>query len=246
MKVKKARSTLSGMLDVENLFDLSTFVHKALFDGCRYPWEALNQLESYLKNLKLGKIESPVPQGVTLIHPELISIGPGTVLEAGAYIVGPCVIGARCAVRHGAYIRGNALIGDGSVVGHVTEVKSSILIQAQAAHFAYLGDTILGSGVNLGAGVKCANLRLDHQAIVLHVGKEKIETGRRKFGSVIGDGSQIGCNTVLNPGTVLGKGCYVYPGQTVGGVIPSRHSVRPKIDTVISPIPVSLSHATEH
>lgn len=199
---------------IEKLFDLSEFRHAAIFDRCRYPWEALNKISDYLKTIELGNVKE-IP-GVHLIDPELIFIGKGTVIEPGAYIKGPCVIGENCSIRQGAYIRGDLIAGDRCVIGHDTEVKNSIFLnEANAAHFAYVGDSILGNKVNLGAGTKLANLRFDHEEIVI----EKIRTGRKKLGAILGDGTQTGCNSVANPGTVTGKNVKCSPCINFGGFI---------------------------
>ena len=158
----------------------------------------------------------------------MISIGQGSVIEPGAYIQGPCVIGKNCIVRHGAYIRGNVLTGDDCLIGHDTEVKQAILFnKARPAHFAYIGDSILGNGVNLGAGVKCANFKLDHSSIQLNISGKLVATGMRKLGALIGDGSQIGCNSVTNPGTLIGQEVRCYPCLTLQGFIPSRSLIKP-------------------
>src|SRR6267154_3568005 len=157
---------MPAILTPNQFFTLEEYSHVLLFEGCQYPWQALEGLKNYLASLKLGNIETDVPSSAYLIHPELISIGPGTVIEPGAYIEGPCIIGKQCVIRHGAYIRGDVVTGDSCVIGHDTEVKHSIFFNStSAAHFNYVGDSILGNRVNLGAGVKCANLRLDHQPI---------------------------------------------------------------------------------
>ena len=163
------------------------------------------------------------------MHPELIAIGEGTIVEAGAYIRGPCVIGKNCHIRHGAYIRGNVLIGDNCIVGHTTELKSAILLNhARAAHFAFVGDSILGNDVNLGAGVKCANLRLDNQPVSVPFKDSLLSTGMRKLGAIIGDEVQLGCNVVVNPGTVIGKRTKCFPSLNIGGTIPEDRLVRPQ------------------
>lgn len=210
-----------------NFFDLSSFAHKALFAQTSYVWEALPRVSAYLLSLPLGKIETEIPDGAFLINPELISIGAGTVVEPGAYIKGPCIIGKNATVRHGAYVRGNLIAGDRCVIGHDSEFKNAILLNdAHAAHFAYVGDTILGNRVNLGAGTVCANLKLDRGPVVVHGDGRRIDTGMRKFGAIIGDDVQTGCHTVLNPGTLLGKGVVSHPGVNCGGYIPEGHIVR--------------------
>ncbi len=197
-----------------HFFDLGDFAHAKLFEGCTYPWEALLALSDYLKAQNLGKIEGTISEGVFLIHPESISIGPGTVVESGAYIQGPCIIGPKCIVRHGAYIRGNVVTGKGCVLGHASEFKNSILLnRAAAPHFNYVGDSILGNDVNLGAGAICANVRFDRHSISVHWEGEKIKTPLKKLGAILGDRTQIGCNCVLNPGTLLGKESVCFPAK---------------------------------
>ena len=212
---------------IEEFFDLSSFEHRGVFEGCRSVWQVLERLKEYLSHQPLGVIQCSCPDGVVLEHPELISIGRGTIVEPGAYIRGPCIIGRDCEIRHGAYIRGNVLVGDNCVVGHTTELKHAILLNhAKAAHFAFVGDSVLGNDVNLGAGVKCANLRLDGTQVIIKRDKERSPTGLRKFGAIIGDGCQIGCNVVTNPGTLVGKNVRCCPTANIGGVIAAGSLVR--------------------
>lgn len=209
-------------------FDTSRFAHAILFQNDPFPWLALQQLTSYLKSLPLGCLNGTISPQAYLIHPELISIGEGTIIEPGAYIQGPCVIGKRCTVRHGAYVRGNVLTGDHCVIGHTSELKQAILLDhAHAAHFAYVGDSILGNSVNLGAGTKCANFKLDQSEIQLHIDNQHIETHMRKLGAIIGDRSQIGCNAVTSPGTLIGQAVRCYPCLYVDGFIPSYSLIKP-------------------
>ncbi|MCP5505553.1 MAG: UDP-N-acetylglucosamine diphosphorylase [Chlamydiales bacterium] len=197
------------MLTPERFFDLSSFFHRSVFLDQKPIWESLNHLKNYLETLKLGKIDCKIPEGVYLVNPNLISIGPDTVVEPGAYIEGPAVIGNGCQIRHSAYIRGNVIAGDRCIIGHSSEIKHSILLNdAKAPHFNYVGDSILGNFVNLGAGVICANFRLDHREVIVEIGNEQFKTGTNKFGAIIGDGSQIGCNSVTNPGVLLRKKTY--------------------------------------
>lgn len=219
-----------------HFFDLASFKHASLFSPAEPVWKALESLESYLQGLALGSIEIEIPPGAYLVDPHLISIGAGSVIEPGAYIKGPCVIGKGCTIRHGAYIRGNLVAGDKCVIGHDTEIKNSILLDgAHAAHFAYVGDSILGNSVNLGAGVKCANLKFDGSQIVVKFDGKAIPTGRRKLGAIIGDDAQIGCNAVLNPGTFVGKRAMCYPAVNVGGVIPQGACVKSTAGVAIIP-----------
>lgn len=224
------------MLKPDNFFDLSSYSHRALFDGIEYVWQALTKLENYLKAQKLGTIESTIPAGVYFDKKELISIGKGVLIEPGAYIRGPCIIGDGSQIRHGAYIRGNLITGTHCVIGHDTEIKDAIFLnQSQAAHFAYVGNSILGNEVNLGAGFKCANLKLNHEPIHIRNEGKTIDTGLKKLGACIGDRSQMGCNSVTDPGTIIGKDVFWYPCVHFGGVIPHGSIVKgPKGSAIYS------------
>ena len=157
-----------------------------------------------------------------------IELQPGVVVEPGAVIKGPTIIGSNSEVRQGAYIRGSCHIGRMCVVGHVTEAKNTVMLDgAQAGHFAYLGDSILGRKVNLGAGTKLANLKIVSLPISINVKGEKVKVDLRKFGAILGDGSQTGCNSVTSPGTVMGKRSLVSPNVTVlPGFHPARSVIR--------------------
>lgn len=213
------------MLDL--LFSLEHFSHKELWKG-NFPWSPLLYLEEYLKH-QIFQIEIPIPEHVFLENKTQISIGIGTTIEPGVYIKGPCIIGSHCQISHGAYIRENTLIGDHCHIGHSAEIKHSILLpRAAASHFCYVGDSILGNGVNLGAGVKCANLRLDRKEISITFENQKIPTGLKKFGALIGDFAQIGCNCVLNPGTLVGKESISFPLTNLKGFIPPLSKITPQ------------------
>lgn len=197
-------------------FKLESFEHQALFLDGEPVWNALKHLKEYLMSQSLGKIACHVPSSVTLVHPEWISIGEGTIIQPGAYIEGPCMIGKECEVRHGAFVRSNVLTGSGCVIGHATEVKHAVFLDgAKAPHFNYVGDSILGNGVNLGAGVICANYRLDQKPVPVHVENEIFSSGLKKLGAIVGDGAQVGCNAVLNPGLLLKKRSLVRSCESV-------------------------------
>lgn len=199
------------MTSPSEFFDLTGFAHCELFDGVEHVWEALDRLPGYFAAYRDWQVLGEVRPGAVVLGD--VFIGRGTVVEPCAYIIGPAIIGENCEIRHGAYLRGNALIGDGCVVGHCTEVKSAILLPgAKAPHFNYVGDSILGRGVNLGAGTICANLRLDWQEVIVRFGGKTFPTGRQKLGAIIGDLAQTTCNTVLNPGTLIAKGALVQAG----------------------------------
>lgn len=145
-----------------------------------------------------------------------IQLGQGSIIEPGALLKAGCIIGDMTEVRQGAYLRGDCLIGDRCVVGHTTEAKNALLLDdAKAGHFAYIGDSVLGHNVNLGAGTKLANLKLTGSGVVLRVDKQTYNTGLRKFGAIIGDDVETGCNSVTSPGTILGQGAMVFPNATV-------------------------------
>lgn len=213
---------------IEDFFELGEFAHAALFSPQFHPWTALDRLDAYLNrwlcefcdHKSRRRIESAQKAGAFVEKPELIWLGPQTRVEPGAYLRGPLIVGANCQIRHSAYLRGSVIAGDHCVIGHASEIKHSILLNgAKAAHFAYLGDSILGRSANLGAGAKCANLRLDGAVIWVHYGGQKISTHRRKFGSLVGDEAQIGCNSVLNPGCLVTKGARVYPCRAACGTV---------------------------
>ncbi len=217
------------MAGLETFFSLEQFKHRELFKEEEPVWFALIHLKDYLSKINSFRIEVDIPEGVFFQRKEFISIGKGTVIEPGVFIQGPCIIGENCAIRHGAYLRESVILGDGCHVGHSTEIKNSILLdRACATHFVYVGDSILGNGVNLGAGVKCANLRLDRRDVAVNVQGRKIQTGLRKFGAIVGDLVQIGCNSVLNPGTLIGKESFSYPLMNLKGTVPARSQIDAK------------------
>lgn len=198
------RSMDKGYFQAKKFFDLSKFSFADVFDNADNVWEALPRLGEYIKEKNKGK---------------KIVIGRGTVVEDGALIKGPAIIGRNCLIAHGAYIRKNVIVGDNVHIGHGVEIKNSIVLPDTAiAHLNYVGDSIIGSNVNISAGAIIANFRLDGKTIRLKFGDKTIDTGLVKFGAVIGDNSKIGVNAVLNPGTVLGKNCLVYPLTSVLGI----------------------------
>lgn len=202
--------------EIELFFSLESFAHRSLWKANEAVWHPLLILKKYLDAFT-GKIEVEIPQGVFLQNRERIFIGEGTIIEPGVFIQGPCVIGKGCTIRHGAYIREYVLCGNECQIGHSAEVKHSILLdKAAATHFTYVGDSILGNGANLGAGVKCANLRLDRQ---------EVKEGLKKMGAIVGDRVQIGCNAVLNPGTLVGKESFAHPLTLLKGQIPPRSQI---------------------
>jgi UDP-N-acetylglucosamine diphosphorylase / glucose-1-phosphate thymidylyltransferase / UDP-N-acetylgalactosamine diphosphorylase / glucosamine-1-phosphate N-acetyltransferase / galactosamine-1-phosphate N-acetyltransferase len=209
------------MFKPADLFDLAQTEHAAIFDGCQFAWDALKKIETFLAaNLKpelRNKCEGRAFIG------EKVFIGEGTTVEDGAMIKGPAIIGKNCQIRHNAYIRENVIIGDGCIVGNSSELKNSLLFNgAQVPHFNYIGDSILGHKAHLGAGVKISNVKLFPGNITVELDGVPFDTGLRKFGALLGDGAEAGCNAVLNPGSILGRGAVVYPNVFWRGILPAN------------------------
>ena len=219
---------MTSSLSPSDFFDPTDYPHAELFADLAFVWEALPRLKAYLARLVGGRghqIFGQVAAGAFLAPGDDIFIGPGAVVEPGAYIAGPAYIGPDVRVRHGAYIRGNALIGASAIVGHATEVKNSILLPgAFAPHFNYVGDSILGRGVNLGAGTKLSNLTVvsvkdpatgKRPTLKITIDGQVFDTGLAKLGAILGDGVQTGCNSVLNPGVLIGPRSLVYANASL-------------------------------
>jgi NDP-sugar pyrophosphorylase family protein len=217
------------MFKPADLFDLSQTEHAALFDGCHYAWEALQKIESYLAaNLKPALRNTC--EGDAFIG-EHVFIGEVTVVEDGAMIKGPAIIGRNCQIRHNAYLRENVMIGDGCVVGNSCELKNALLFNGcQVPHFNYVGDSILGHKAHLGAGVVLSNFKSLGRNITVMVDGVPLDTGLRKFGALLGDGCDIGCNAVLNPGSIIGRGAVVYPNTNWRGHLPANNIAKNKAE----------------
>ena len=221
-------NTGSGLIFPQVLFDYERFAHKALFEGVGYVWEVLTRLEAYIA----ARVGGPCQPRVTIMPGAIVSpdvvFGVDVVVEPHAYIKGPAIIGDRTVIRHCAYIRENVVVGNDCVIGNATEIKHSILMdRGRASHWNYIGDSIVGFGVNLGAGVKLSNRKItDSEVIVRDIDEEIYGTGLRKLGGIIGDQTQIGCNAVLNPGVLLGKRCLVYPLVSVRGTYQHDQLIR--------------------
>ena len=204
-----------------DLFDLAHTEHGDLFAGSEFPWEALGRIATHVA-ARLRPAQHHRTVGSAYISGD-VSIGEGTVVEHGAMIVGPAIIGRNCRIRHNAYIRENVILGDGCTVGNSCEIKNSLLFNgAEVPHFNYVGDSILGHKAHLGAGAVVSNLKLSRENVWLEMDGRCIDTGLRKFGALIGDGAEVGCNAVLNPGSILGKGSLVYPGVSWRGILPAH------------------------
>jgi NDP-sugar pyrophosphorylase family protein len=215
------------MFAPSDFFDLSQTEYAAIFDGCGHAWEALSKIAEFLA-ARLKPIRQHTCEGRAFIG-ERVSIGEGTVVEEGAMIKGPAIIGRHCQIRHNAYIRENVILGDHCVVGNSTEVKNSLFFnEAQAPHFNYVGDSILGHHAHLGAGVKISNFSLFGKTIAVEIDGRHFDTGLRKFGALLGDGSEIGCNAVLNPGSIIGRRGVIYPNVCWRGALGAGMIVKNK------------------
>ena len=218
------------MLRPEDFFDLDGFEFRAVFEGCEYVWNVLSRvgrfaLEHIMSVDGDNTIFGTVMNGAYVDDRNAVVIGEGTVVEPGAFIQGPAIIGKNCQIRHGAYIRGDVVIGNNCIIGHSSELKNCIMLDtAQCPHFAYVGDSILGRKVNIGAGTRLSNLPVvsikDQKSgkrppIIDEIDGKEYNTGLSKFGAIIGDGTQTGCNVVTNPGCLIGKNTLIYPNVSL-------------------------------
>lgn len=208
-------------ITISNLLDLNELDARKIFEGVNNPWEVLTTINAFI--LEYAKT---LPDDFERIA-EDVWVGRGTTIEKSALIKGPAIIGYNCEIRHSAYIRGNVIIGNNVVVGNSTEVKNAILFnKVQVPHFNYVSDSVLGFKAHLGAGVITSNLKSDGTFVKVKYQSDVIDTGLRKFGAIIGDFGEVGCNAVLNPGTIIGRNCIVYPLCSVRGVVPDNHILK--------------------
>ncbi len=208
------------MFKPSDFFDLGNTEHSLIFDNVNHVWEVLPKIAPYLQfRLK------PAILGRMIGKPFIsnaVFIGAGTVIEQGAMIKGPAWIGEDCEIRNGCYIRENVLIGNGVVAGNSCEFKNCLVFDgAQIPHFNYVGDSILGFKAHMGAGSVLSNVKLDHSEITISTPGEIIDTGLRKFGAIMGDHAEIGCNSVLSPGSIIGPRALVYPCTQWRGILPA-------------------------
>jgi NDP-sugar pyrophosphorylase family protein len=216
------------MFKAEDLFDLAQTEHSVIFAGGNFAWEALKIIDGYLANVPKQNPPRRFP-GASI--GDRVIIGEGTVVEPGALIKGPAIIGKNCQIRHNAYIRENVLIGDNCVVGNASELKNALLFNgAQVPHYNYVGDSILGHKAHLGAGVKISNVKLLPGNVTVEVDGLPLDTGLRKFGALLGDHAEAGCNAVLNPGSILGRNAVVYPNVFWRGILPANMIAKNKAE----------------
>jgi len=217
------------MVKISELFDLDKTIAAELFQGKTYPWEVLSDIKDFI--LKLGETLSPEE----FDHPEDgVWIAKDAKVFPSAYIGSPCIIDHEAEVRHCAFIRGSAIVGKGAVVGNSTELKNVILFdKVQVPHYNYVGDSILGYKAHMGAGSITSNVKSDKTLVTVKDPEGFVETGRKKVGAILGDNVEVGCNSVLNPGTVIGRDSNVYPTSCVRGVIPANSIYKDK-DNIVS------------
>ena len=208
-----------------DFLDLEHTAHPKLFENQHYVWDALKQIASYLQ-FRLKPAVFGEVTGKPFIS-NRVFVGRGTVVEQGAVLKGPAWIGENCQIRSGCYVRENVIAGNGVVMGNSCEFKNCILFdEAQVPHFNYVGDSILGYHAHLGAGVILSNVKLNHAEIAVNTPNGDIRTGLKKFGAIVGDRTEIGCNSVINPGSVIGRDCMIYPSVNFRGVLPQGSIVK--------------------
>lgn len=206
---------MNKLVKIKDLYASTPDYLAPLFDSCEYPWEMLPKIKAYILDL----IEKGIP-GYTKIADNVL-VGENVKIYPTATIEGPTIIGSGCEVRPGAFIRGAVITGSGCVIGNSSELKNCILLdKVQIPHYNYIGDSVLGNKAHTGAGTICSNLKSDGKAVVIH-GDVDYETGLRKIGGILADGADVGCGSVINPGTVIGKNTSVYPLTSLRGVYPA-------------------------
>ena len=213
---------------ISEMFDLEHTIAAKLFEGKTYPWEVLDDIKSFI--LELGPT---LPKDEFDNPAEGVWIAKDAKVFASAYIGSPCIIDHEAEVRQCAFLRCPAIVGKNAVVGNSTELKNVVLFDnVQVPHYNYVGDSVLGYKAHMGAGSITSNVKSDKTLVVVHGGDEEIETFRKKFGAMLGDRVEVGCNSVLNPGTVIGRDCNVYPLSMVRGVVPAGHIFKKQDDIV--------------
>ncbi len=213
---------------IKNLYNLDETIAKELLESVTYPWEVLPRIEEFI--IELGNKLDPDKYEK---RGENIWVAKSAKVYPTSYINGPAIIGENAEVRHCAFIRGKAIVGNGAVVGNSTELKNVILFnKVQVPHYNYVGDSILGYKAHMGAGSITSNVKSDKKLVIVKNGEEQIETGLKKFGAMLGDNVEVGCNSVLNPGTVIGRNSNIYPLSSVRGVVPSKSIYKNKNEIV--------------
>ena len=217
---------MNKSVKTKDLFDCRVSYLATLFDECEYPWQIVSKISDWISGLIAGGVS-----GFTEIS-DGVFVGENVTIAPTATIIGPAIIGKGTEIRPGAYIRGKVITGENCVIGNSSELKNCILLdKVQVPHYNYVGDSVLGNRAHMGAGAICSNFKTDGKAVVVH-GDRDYETGLRKLGAILGDGADIGCGCVLNPGTVIGKGTSAYPLNSLRGVYPSGCIIKNSNDIV--------------
>ena len=205
-------------MTVAKMYNLNETIAKDIFEGVTYPWEVLPKISNFILELGATLSEDEYEK-----RGENVWVAKSAKVAPTAFINGPAIIGKDAEVRHCAFIRGNAIVGEGAVVGNSTELKNVILFnKVQVPHYNYVGDSVLGYKSHMGAGSITSNVKSDKKLVVVKAGEEKIETGMKKFGAMLGDEVEVGCGSVLNPGTVVGNHSNIYPLSSVRGFVPAN------------------------
>lgn len=216
-------------MQISNMYDTTQTIAKEIFNEVTYPWEVLSKIGEFIKSLGNQLSEEEYDKAG-----ENVWIAKTAKVAPTAYINGPAIIGKDAEIRHCAFIRGNAIVGEGAVVGNSTELKNVILFnKVQVPHYNYVGDSILGYKAHMGAGSITSNVKSDKTLVTINHKGEKIKTGLKKMGAMLGDNVEVGCNSVLNPGTVVGKGAHIYPLSMVRGYVPEK-SIYKKQGEIVS------------
>lgn len=220
------------MFPASDYLDLGRTQHGILFPAAEPVWAALTRIESYLEFRLQAEVRTQVPPGAFI--GENVFIDEGTLLEPGVVIKGPAWIGKNCMIRAGCYIRENVIVGNGCVLGNSCEFKNCVIFDScEVPHYNYVGDSILGYKAHLGAGVVLSNVRLDRGEVVVDDNKRLVPSGLRKFGAIIGDHAEIGCNSVINPGSLIGRRSIVYPLSSFSGILPADSILKTRQQQVV-------------
>lgn len=216
-------------LKITELYDLEQTIAKDLFDGATYPWEVLGRISNFI--IELGRT---LPEDKFELRGENIWIAKSAKVAPTACLNGPLIVDEEAEIRHCAFVRGSAIVGKGAVVGNSTELKNVVLFnKVQVPHYNYVGDSILGYKSHMGAGSITSNVKSDKKLVVVKKGDLQIETGLKKMGAMLGDEVEVGCNSVLNPGTIIGRNSNVYPTSCVRGVVPANSIFKKQGDVVL-------------
>ena len=219
---------MNEQITISALYDLNETIAADIFKACTYPWEVLAKIGDFIK--ELGKT---LPEDEYEQRAEDVWVAKSATVYPTAYINGPCIIGKEAEVRHCAFIRGKAIVGEGAVVGNSTELKNVILFnKVQVPHYNYVGDSILGYKAHMGAGSITSNVKSDKKLITIKAPDMPIDTGIKKIGAFLGDGVEVGCGSVLNPGTIVGRNSNIYPLSSVRGFVPAESIYKNKTEIV--------------